>query len=102
MIAAPRRWTILRAFVQHWVGRAWGLQRPRRLSGRGTMMLRRWGLVAALAALAWVVAPAAGQAQDTVLKWGDNLSPSVDPHALSDVPSAFTRLNMYDSLLRVV
>jgi len=44
----------------------------------------------------------AGQAADTVLKWGDNLSPSVDPHALSDVPSAFTRLNMYDSLLRVV
>lgn len=66
------------------------------------MMLRRWGMAAALAALAWVAQPGTAPAQDTVLKWGDNLSPSVDPHALSDVPSAFTRLNMYDSLLRVV
>ncbi|MBV8166592.1 MAG: ABC transporter substrate-binding protein [Alphaproteobacteria bacterium] len=67
------------------------------------MMLRRWGFAAALAALAWVAAPQAGRAaDDTVLKWGDNLAPSLDPHALSDVPSAFSRLNMYDSLLRVV
>ena len=67
------------------------------------MMLRRRAVLAALAALAWVAAPQAGRAaEDTVLKWGDNLAPSLDPHALSDVPSAFSRLNMYDSLLRVV
>ncbi|MEJ0071985.1 MAG: ABC transporter substrate-binding protein [Pseudomonadota bacterium] len=46
-------------------------------------------------------APGGGHAADSVLKWSDNLSPSLDPHTLSDVPSAFSRLNVYDSLLRV-
>ena len=64
------------------------------------MRLSGWGFAIGLAALA-ILAPPAGAA-DTVLKWGDNLAPSLDPHALSDVPAAFSRLNMYDSLLRVV
>ena len=66
------------------------------------MRLHGWGLAIGLAALTALALPAAAQKADTVLKWGDNLSPSLDPHALSDVPAAFPRLNMYDSLLRVV
>jgi len=32
------------------------------------------------------------------LIWGSNLPPTLDPHALYDVPSAFTRINLYDAL----
>jgi peptide/nickel transport system substrate-binding protein len=64
------------------------------------MRLRNWGFGVLLAAVAALASPAS--AADTVLKWGDNLAPSLDPMALSDVPAAFSRLNMYDSLLRVV
>ncbi|MFK4448947.1 peptide/nickel transport system substrate-binding protein [Caballeronia udeis] len=32
------------------------------------------------------------------LIWGSNLPPTLDPHALYDVPSAFTRVNLYDAL----
>lgn len=42
------------------------------------------------------------RAQSDVLKWGDNLPATLDPHAVYDVPSAFPRLNAYDSLLRYV
>ena len=66
------------------------------------MRLHGWGMAIGLAALTALAQPAAAQTADTVLKWGDNLSPSLDPHALSDVPAAFPRLNAYDSLLRVV
>ena len=61
--------------------------------------LRRMAVVLALGIV--VGGASAARAADTVLKWGDNLSVSLDPHTLSDVPSAFTRLNVYDSLLRV-
>lgn len=38
-------------------------------------------------------------AQDAAaLRWGGNLSRSLDPHAIYDVPSAFTRQNLYDAL----
>jgi peptide/nickel transport system substrate-binding protein len=66
------------------------------------MRLRNWGYGVLVGALAALATPAPLSAADTVLKWGDNLSPSLDPHALSDVPAAFPRLNVYDSLLRVV
>jgi len=32
------------------------------------------------------------------LRWGGNLSRSLDPHTVYDVPSAFTRVNLYDTL----
>jgi len=66
------------------------------------MMLRSWGYGVLVAVLAAVGSPGSASAADTVLKWGDNLAPSLDPDALSDVPAAFSRLNVYDSLLRVV
>jgi len=40
------------------------------------------------------------RAEDTVLKWGDNLTVSIDPHALYDTNIAFIRLNAYDTLFR--
>jgi len=43
---------------------------------------------------------APARAEDTVLKWGDNLTVSLDPHALYDVNIAFIRLNAYDTLFR--
>ncbi|MCC7426669.1 MAG: ABC transporter substrate-binding protein [Alphaproteobacteria bacterium] len=32
------------------------------------------------------------------LRWGGNLSRTLDPHTVYDVPSAFTRVNLYDCL----
>lgn len=61
---------------------------------------RRVGAV--LVALGLLVAPSAGEAEDSILTWGDNLPASLDPHTVYDVPAAFPRLNVYDSLLRYV
>src|SRR5258708_22265351 len=56
--------------------------------------------VAAGLALAALAAPDAARAEDTVLRWSDNLTASIDPHALYDTNIAFIRLNAYDTLFR--
>jgi peptide/nickel transport system substrate-binding protein len=66
------------------------------------MTMRDLRVLAGAAALALGTLTAAGpaRAEDTVLKWGDNLPQSIDPHAVYDVPAGFIRLNAYDTLLR--
>jgi len=58
------------------------------------------GLVAGgmAAAAPFTLRHAAAQDRSGVLVWGGNLSSGLDPHAVYDVPSAFTRANLYDSL----
>lgn len=41
---------------------------------------------------------ARAQGGGAALVWGGNLSRTLDPHTVFDVPSAFTRVNLYDSL----
>jgi peptide/nickel transport system substrate-binding protein len=62
------------------------------------MRSRVWLLLAlALASGTLAVAPANAQ---SVMVWGDNLPSNLDPHALYDVPSSYTQLNVYDNLYR--
>lgn len=63
------------------------------------MLRRELVLLAGGAAIA--TAPMRGvraQGGSRALVWGGNLSRSLDPHTVFDVPSAFTRVNLYDSL----
>src|SRR5580698_5010925 len=64
-----------------------------------TRDLRALAIGAAIAVGA-LLAYGPARAEDTVLKWGDNLPQSIDPHAVYDVPAGFSRLNAYDTLLR--
>lgn len=47
-----------------------------------------------------LAAPSSAQAQQRPLVWGDTLPATLDPHAIFDVPSQFTLLNVYDGLYR--
>jgi peptide/nickel transport system substrate-binding protein len=62
-------------------------------------MLRREFFAIGAAAAASAVPMEVAQAQgNPALIWGGNLSRTLDPHTVFDVPSAFTRCNLYDSL----
>lgn len=62
-------------------------------------MLRREFFAIGAATAAGVVPMEVARAQgNPALIWGGNLSRTLDPHTVFDVPSAFTRCNLYDSL----
>jgi peptide/nickel transport system substrate-binding protein len=62
------------------------------------MLRRNLFLLAGGAAAAVQMRVARAQGGRAAMVWGGNLSRTLDPHTVYDVPSAFTRVNLYDSL----